>query len=403
MTRGRSQRWVLDTLLGMGGWDVLHPEAQGFFEELVYNHADAARVFAQVKSGVMFPKAWSLTAAELKRKGEHYEKRGLSRAARDLYARAAVCYGRAQYSYYRDDERKRRFHAKMVECYRRVMDLNPTPIERVEIPFEGKTLYAVLHLPARSGKFPAVILGPGMDMFKEDWHNIAQTYYKERGLACLAIDGPGQGESLLNGLKVDVTNYERAGSAFIDYLAKQPEIDADKIGLFGVSMGSYWGTRIAAHDPRLRACATGLGCYGTMEVIFNQAQPNFRANFMYMAGYTDEARFDAEILQHMHLSDMSPRVRCPYLMAHGEFDELTPLEDALATYELVKAPKELWVFDWEFHPMGGVAAEFIAAAADWVVEMLNGNYGPGMDNRYFIGRDGHVQVGSGTPPWWNPR
>ena len=57
MTRGRSQRWVLDTLLGTGGWEVLHPEAQGFFEELVYNHADAARVFGQVKSGAMFPKA----------------------------------------------------------------------------------------------------------------------------------------------------------------------------------------------------------------------------------------------------------------------------------------------------------------------------------------------------------
>ncbi len=46
MTRGRSQRWIPDTLLDLGGWGVLHPKAQGFFEELVYNHADATRALA---------------------------------------------------------------------------------------------------------------------------------------------------------------------------------------------------------------------------------------------------------------------------------------------------------------------------------------------------------------------
>ena len=166
---------------------------------------------------------------------------------------------------------------------------------------------------------------------------------------------------------------------------------------------SYWGTRIAAHDKRLKACATALGCYGNMEVIFNQAQPNFKTNFMYMAGYTDEAAFDAEIARHMHLRDVAPRVTCPYLMAHGEFDELTPVEDALATFRLVRAPKEIWVYDWEFHPLGGVAAELIASVADWLGEMLKGNHWGSMDHRYFIGRDGKVQVGSAEPPWWNPQ
>ncbi len=402
MTRARSQRWVLDTLVGVGGLGVLFPEAQGFFEELGYNHADAARVFGMAKSGAMFPKAWSQAAGELERKAQHSEARGLRLAARDLYARAAICYGRAQSSYYRDDERKRRFHDKMVQCYTRAMVLNPTPIERVEIPFEGKTLYGVLHLPAPAGKFPAVLLSPGMDGFKEDRHAIAQTYFRERGLACLVVDGPGQGETLLNGLKVNVTNYERAGSALLDYLQQRPEIDGERLCHFGMSMGSYWGARIAAHDKRLKACATMLGCYGSMEVIFNQAQPTFKANFMYMAGYTDEAAFDEEIARHMHLKEVAPKIACPFLMAHGEFDELTPLEDALATYALVKAPKEIWVYDWEFHPLGGVAAELIASAADWLVEMLKGNYLPTMDNRYFVGRDGKVHAGSAEPPWWNP-
>lgn len=56
------------------------------------------------------------------------------------------------------------------KCYKRVIERNPIPIDRIEIPFEGKTLYGILHLPGLSGKFPVVLLGPGMDMFKEDWH-----------------------------------------------------------------------------------------------------------------------------------------------------------------------------------------------------------------------------------------
>lgn len=197
-----------------------------------------------------------------------------------------------------------------------------------------------------------------------------------------------------------MTNYERAGSAFLDYLQKRPEIDGETLCHLGVSMGSYCGSRIAAHDERLKACATMLGCYGNMDVIFNQAQPNFKANFMYMAGYTDEAAFDAEIPQQMHLRDVAPKITCPFLMAHGEFDELTPLESALATYAPVNAPKGIWVYDWQFHPLGGVAAELVSSAADWLVEMLKGNYSPKMDNRYFISRDGKIQVGSAEPPWW---
>ncbi len=32
----------------------------------------------------------------------------------------------------------------------------------------------------------------------------------------------------------------------------------------------------------------------------------------------------------------------PFLMAHGEFDELTPLLDALKMYNLLRCPKERW-------------------------------------------------------------
>ena len=75
-------------------------------------------------------------------------------------------------------------------------------------------------------------------MFKEDWHQTIETMVLPKGWAAFAIDGPGQGESLTNGLKVGLDNYESAISKVIDWLIDRPEVDSDNIMLMGVSMGS---------------------------------------------------------------------------------------------------------------------------------------------------------------------
>ena len=68
---------------------------------------------------------------------------------------------------------------------------------------------------------------------------------------------------------------------------------------------------------------------------------------------------------------------------------------------LLRCPQEIWIYDNEFHPLGGVANEVIGGAADWFVTMLRRDYEPNMDNRFWIGRDGKVIKGDCCPPWWN--
>ncbi|MCZ7536256.1 MAG: prolyl oligopeptidase family serine peptidase [Acidimicrobiia bacterium] len=220
-------------------------------------------------------------------------------------------------------------------------------------------------------------------------------------MAAIAIEGPGEGATRLHGLTVDLTNYERAISAVIDFLEARPDIDAGRIGVYGMSMGSYWGLRAAAHDRRLRAVATALGCYGDMEIIFNRAHPNFKRNYMYMSGYTDEAAFDRELGSRMNVWDLADRIDCPIFMGFGEFDELTPIEDTLRFYELLRSPKELCVFEQEFHPIGGVAAELMQFSANWLSRAFQGAFDGGRDERRYMRRWGAVQVGDATPPWWS--
>lgn len=399
----RGQKWVLDTLLGAFGMDVLHPESRPIFLQLGYGMADIERVIQRWKGGDWTVKAFTSRAAEVERLARRSEDEGYRLTARDLYLRAALLYGRAQYAIFRDDPIKSGYHAKLVECFQQVMALNPTPIERVEIPFEGKTIYALLHLPADTrGRVPAALLVPGMDMVKEEWTAASQRYFLERGMATLAIDGPGQGETLLHGLKVTVDNYERSAQAAISYLTSRPEIDPERIVMFGVSMGSHWGTRIAASDGRLKAAATAMGCYGPKDTIFKWAQPSYRVNYMYMAGIYDEEAFD-RMADQMVLDQVAPQVRCPFLMVQGEFDELSPLHEVLPIYELVRAPKEVWVCEDQFHPLGGVFAEVLTGVADWLQARLAGVPIKGNDRRLYFRNDGSVVEGDARPLWWSPQ
>ncbi|MEV0261166.1 alpha/beta hydrolase [Streptomyces sp. NPDC050617] len=401
--RSVGQSWALDIALAQGGFDALHPEAKGTLEQFGHDHTDFDKVFVLVKSGAMLPKAWATVAGQAETRAAHHEREGFAQTAADLYLRAAVMWGRAQYSIFdAEDPRKIAFREHCNHCVARLGELRGNRVRRVVLDFEGRHIYALLHLPAGAVEnAPAVILGPGMDMIKEDYIYAAERYYTSRGIVALSIEGPGQGETRANGLTADLTNYERAISRYIDFLAELPEVDAERIGMFGISMSGYWGLRAAATEPRLGALATFEAVSGDFETIFNRAQPTFKNNYMYMAGYTDEQSFDRELADRMPLDGIVADITAPVLVGIGEFDELTQLEQALATYERIRAPKEMRVYENEFHPLGGVAAEVFRFGAEWVERALNGALRePGRDARHYVQHDGGTIDGSAAPAWW---
>ena len=398
--RASEQGWIVDTLLAASGYEVLHPEAKHFMADIGYASVDWDRVLARVKAGAMFPKAMAEIGSEIERKALWYEGERLGRAARDLFLRSTLLYGQAQYSFVTGDRRKQIFREAMNRTMEGYVRHNSTPIERVAVAFEGHTIYAHLHLPRADVRAPLVLLLPGMDMYKEEWAKVAQEYYVPRGVAVLAVDGPGQGETNGGGLLVTLTNYEEAISALLDEVGPRPEIDAERIGLWGVSMGSYWGLRAAAHDVRIRAVATAMGCYGDMSVIFERAQPSFKRNFMAMSGYTDEARFDTEVAAKMRVAPVVDRIDVPVLMAYGEFDELSTVEATIDLYDKITAPKRLLIFEQEFHALGGVGAELIGSTAAWLELALAGEIPPGDAQQAYVRRSGDIRDGSAEPAWW---
>src|SRR5580704_5841433 len=402
-TRSTGQSWALDIALAQGGFDALHPGAKGTLEQLGHDHTDFDKVFDLVRSGAMLPKAWATVAGQAEERAAHHERNGFAQTAADLYVRAAVMWGRAQYSVFdAADPRKAAFREHANHCVGRLGTLRGGRVRRVVLDFEGKQIYGLLHLPPGEVRdAPAVILGPGMDMIKEDYIYAADRYYAPRGIVALSIEGPGQGESRAGGLIVDLTNYERAISRYIDHLASLPEVDAARIGMFGISMNGYWGLRAAATDRRLAALAAFEAVTGDFATIFERAQPTFKNNYMFMSGYSDEEAFDRELVARLPLGDLVAGITCPVLYGIGEFDELTQLEQAMASYERITAPKEMRVYENEFHPLGGVAAEVFRFGAEWVERALNGEFAEaGCDVRHYVHRDGRTTDGTANPTWW---
>jgi len=397
----KGQRWVLDSFLAIGGLDVLHPDAGAIFEQIGYDSNDIKRVFDPVKAGSMLPSAWSAAAREIEGRAQYWESRGCRATARRLYERATLLYARTHYSILGDDPRRARYLKKLISCFDKVIEFSAQPIERVALPFEGKHLHGILETPAGATKVPCVIMLPGMDMFKEDWHKLIEQRILPRGWAGFALDGPGQGESLTKGLKMTLDNYDRAISRVIDFLSEHPAIDPDRIVIMGSSMGSWWATRAAAVEPRIRAIAANMSNLGDKYVLLNQAQPSFMSNLMFMTGISDTQEIQT-LSQAMTLDDIAPQVKVPYLIITGENDELTTLESTIDVYDRLQGPKELWIYQYEFHPIGAQSDEWLTASLDWLDQAMHGTFENSHEKRTFITKQGQYLEGNGEPCWWNP-
>lgn len=374
MRRWREQRWLLDQVIQTRGldWD------QGRTGKILRNcgpgvAGELQEIGRRVQKFTDIPREFSRLARRREELAAEAEKAGHQNEAAEHYYIAATYYTNAQWAIYEDDNSKRiAWGERKRSCYDKFIQFAGRPIERVELPLEGKSLPALLHLPPRmkpGEKVPCVLYIPGMDGVKED-NPFYGDPFLERGIALCAIDGPGQGEARARGIKCTASNYEQAGRASYEYLAKRPEIDPERVAIFGSSMGSYWGTRVAAAEPRYQACALSGVCVEPGQyTIFNTASPTFKLNYMYMSGYDDEAAFDG-FAKTLTLDEVAGKISCPYLMVAGEDDELCPIVFVYQLMERIPAPKVLIVYEGERHSIRNPRARTLIV--NWLTDRLEG-------------------------------
>ncbi|NND50235.1 MAG: prolyl oligopeptidase family serine peptidase, partial [Rhizobiales bacterium] len=324
------QGWIFDNFLMLSeNEDVLHPGITGTRIERGFKPEDLKAVYSKVTGRRSFPKAWRKRAEVLEAMAVASEGRGRDVTARGLYHRAALCFGRAQHLIpVHEHPDKVAAYEGLYRCYDKVIDSSGGGIEKAAVGFTGgMNAHALFYGAPGEGPKPTIVVLPGMDAIKEDVINPFANLYADRGMNVCAMDGPGQGECNYNAAWQSEHNYQEAVSAVIDWLAARGDVDAERIGVMGMSMGSRWGVLAAAHDARIKAVCGQMANVGSFDMIFEQAQPNFKRIFMYMTNYSDEAEFDEFVSRLTQVRDAAREVKCPHLLVAGDMDELCPPED----------------------------------------------------------------------------
>ena len=189
-------------------------------------------------------KAWSERAATHEEMGRAALKARQFVSAAEHLSRAAVTYHYGKYLFVNDMAQMKAAHKKAIDCLDLALPHLDPPGERVMIPYEGKHLAGTLRLPKGVTRPPVVLMTMGLDSTKEELLTFEKNFL-DRGMAILAFDGPGQGEAEYDfPIRYD---YENVIGPVIDWLTQRGDVDVERVGVWGISLGGY-GLRVRTED-----------------------------------------------------------------------------------------------------------------------------------------------------------
>jgi 2,6-dihydroxypseudooxynicotine hydrolase len=326
---------------------------------------DFEEVTASLTSWNDWCAAWSARAGIHEQMGRDALGRGKTLSAGEHLQRAGVYYHFAKFLFVHDVAQMKAAHAKAVECRKLAAPHLAPPGERVAIPFEGKTLYGILRKPAGIAKPPVMVMACGLDSCKEET-DAYEAPFLARGIATLVFDGPGQGEA-----EYDFPirgNYETAVTAVVDHVMTRRDLDTDRIGLWGVSLGGYYAPRAAAFEKRLKACIALSGPYDFAEAwdgLPELTREAFRVR-SHCATQADAKRNAATL----SLKGVANRITCPMFIVTGKLDRVVPWQDAERLASDVKGPCELLIVEDGSHVANNRGYRWRLQSADWMAEQL---------------------------------
>jgi 2,6-dihydroxypseudooxynicotine hydrolase len=323
---------------------------------------DFQRVTASVERWEDWCAAWSACGSMYEQFGMEAEAEGSAVSAGQHFLHAALAYHFGKFLFVDRPVEQRVAHEDAIRAYQRALPYVEFGGARVAIPYEnGATMYGILRRPQEVRRPPVVILIPGLDSVKEELHAYGDDLLR-RGMAVLAIDGPGQGEMEYEyPLRYD---YEVPIRHAINFLEQQPGVAADRIGLLGVSLGGYFAPRAAAFDPRVKAVVSLAG-WTSIAPHFDRSPVLTRQAFIARLKVSSVAAARAA-LESFDLRDVMQKVRCPLLVIMGHLDRIVPPEEAELMSASAGGESVLWMFEDGNHVCNNIPYKHRPQLADWM-------------------------------------
>ena len=309
--------------------------------------------------------AWSRRAAIHETLGDEAMAGGYGYSAGEHWSRAAACYHFAKFVFVNGYEEMRAAHLKAVACRNRALPHLDPAGERVEIPYQGSHLVGILRKPRGVAQPPVVIMCMGLDSAKEEMDSNEQCFLA-RGMATLVFDGPGQGEGeYAFAIRGD---YEVPVGAVVDYVQTRADLDRERIGLWGVSLGGYHAPRAAAYEKRIKACIALSGPYDwadDWDGLPELTKDTFRVRAKLKTA--DEARAYAK---NLTLKQAAREITCPLFVVAGQQDRIVPWQDGERLAQEARGPVEFLLIEDGNHVANNRAYKYRAQSADWMARQL---------------------------------
>lgn len=241
-----------------------------------------------------------------------------------------------------------------------------TIVEQVSISAGTETVEAYRCLPAKSGRSPVVIVTNGLEGTVQELL-VPLLRYHASGLGVLVMEMPGSYayEQPMSGASEMI--YRRV----IDTVMGDPRVDAERVGIVGVSFGGYWAARMAAADPRL-ACAVACGAptdrsfrptLGLPEIIIDALSD--------VTGATTPLGL-LRRLRRLSLRGRYRDIGQPILVINGDNDTLLSTRDSVEL--AARAPRgELRLYPDDDHCAMGHYREWLDASQHWLADQLLGD------------------------------
>ena len=153
-----------------------------------------------------------------------------------------------------------------------------------------------------------------------------------------------------------------------DWLEGRTDIDPDRAGLWGVSLGGYYAARAAAFEKRVKACITLSGPYNWGAAWENLPKLT-RAAFHARSRAASEAEA-FENATKLSLEGVAQNITCPLFVLAGKLDRIVPYTDAERLASETSGPVELLVVEDGNHIANNRPYRYRAQSADWMAAQL---------------------------------
>jgi 2,6-dihydroxypseudooxynicotine hydrolase len=236
--------------------------------------------------------------------------------------------------------------------------------------FRRRPMVGYLRVPrGATAPVPVVVLFNGTNAVKEELHWWSEAFLA-RGLATLAFDGPGMGETFHR--MSMVAEPRPMGVAILNYIETRPELDPGAVAIMGMSLGGHCAIRMAAHDPRVKAVAAVSPPF-SVDVYWKVTLAGMRRELAGLYGIAEQEM--EKHIDRITLANDMPNLACPMLVAGGGQDHITPGTEAWRIYDASRAEREIVYYPRGGHDCFNVMSDLRPRVVSWIARQLDPHRG----------------------------